>query len=235
MRSLVVTTAFGVASALHVGLAPIQQRPTRARVVRAALEGDEAALYAFGTNVGSQLGELACFSETELTMVLAGAKDAITGAEKQCDTATYMPNGFGIYQAKMEQKQAQLAEAGLEALTAAAAVEGATQTESGLVFLETLAGSGETPTAASKVRVHYTGKLLDGTVFDSSVARGEPLEFPLSGVIKGWTEGLQLMKEGGKATLTIPPDIAYGARGSPPAIPPVATLVFDVELIAIVE
>ena len=84
---------------------------------------------------------------------------------------------------------------------------------------------------ARQVRVHYEGKLVDGTVFDSSYARGDPLTFPLSGVIKGWTEGLQLMKVGGKAKLTIPPDIGYGARGSPPKIPPAAVLVFEVELL----
>jgi len=122
---------------------------------------------------------------------------------------------------------------GAATLEAAAKEEGAVQTDSGLVVKDLVAGSGASPTAADTVRVHYTGTLVDGTVFDSSVARGEPIEFPLSGVIKGWTEGLQLMKEGGKARLTIPPDIAYGARGSPPAIPPGATLVFEVELLEV--
>jgi FKBP-type peptidyl-prolyl cis-trans isomerase len=94
-------------------------------------------------------------------------------------------------------------------------------------------GSGKSPTASDNVEVHYEGTLIDGTVFDSSYARGETITFPLSGVIRGWTEGLQLMKEGGKAKLTIPSDIAYGDRGSPPKIPPKATLIFTVELIAI--
>jgi FKBP-type peptidyl-prolyl cis-trans isomerase FkpA len=89
------------------------------------------------------------------------------------------------------------------------------------------------PTKADTVEVHYEGKLIDGTVFDSSIARGEPISFPLSGVIAGWTEGLQLMREGGKAKLTSPSDLAYGPRGSPPKIPGGATLVFEVELLQI--
>ena len=106
-------------------------------------------------------------------------------------------------------------------------------TKTGLVYLETTAGEGDEPTAADKVKVHYEGRLIDGTVFDSSYQRGQPLEFPLNGVIKGWTEGLQLMKPGGKATLTIPYGLAYGDGGQGP-IPPKATLIFDVELLAVV-
>lgn len=207
---------------------------TRGRAaVSAVLEGDEAALYSFGTNVGSQLSELAVFSSHELDSVLAGIKDKVLDNEMQCDVPVHIQNGFGIYQAKMEQKAAAASAAGKEALEKAAAQPGATQTESGLVIRTTTEGSGASPAATDKVKVHYEGRLLDGTVFDSSYKRGAPLEFPLNGVIAGWTEGLQLMKEGGKATLTIPSDKAYGERGSPPAIPPGATLEFDVELLAV--
>ena len=104
---------------------------------------------------------------------------------------------------------------------------------SGLQIEHVQEGTGKSPVATDNVRVHYTGKLIDGTVFDSSVKRGQPTEFPLNRVIAGWTEGLQLMKEGGKAILTIPPELGYGEQGAPGAIPPNATLVFEVELLKV--
>jgi FKBP-type peptidyl-prolyl cis-trans isomerase len=110
--------------------------------------------------------------------------------------------------------------------------KGVTTTASGLQIETLKDGTGETPKATDKVKVHYTGKLIDGTTFDSSVDRGEPITFPLNGVIKGWGEGLQLMKVGGKARLVIPPSLGYGADGTGP-IPPNATLVFEVELLSI--
>ena len=111
----------------------------------------------------------------------------------------------------------------------------AQQTASGLIYDEILAGVGPKPTAASTVEVHYHGTLTDGTVFDSSVDRGEPIKFPLSGVIPGWQEGVAMMAEGTKATLVCPSTIAYGDNGSPPVIPPGATLVFEVTLIKVVS
>ena len=111
--------------------------------------------------------------------------------------------------------------------------EGVKTTASGLQYKITQQGNGKQPTAQSVVKVHYTGKLLDGKVFDSSVDRGQPVEFPLNQVIPGWTEGLQLMKEGSKATLYIPAQLAYGEQGVPGTIPPNSTLIFDVELIKV--
>ena len=108
-------------------------------------------------------------------------------------------------------------------------------TASGLQYVVDKEGEGAQPTAEDEVTVHYTGKLLDGTVFDSSVNRGEPATFPLNRVIPGWTEGVQLMKEGGKYTFFIPSDLAYGAQGVPNVIPPHSTLIFDVELIKVVK
>jgi len=110
---------------------------------------------------------------------------------------------------------------------------GVTTTESGLQIETITEGNGECPKVTDIVKVHYTGKLIDGTVFDSSVQRGEPAEFALNQVIPGWTEGLQLIKKGGKAILTIPPEIGYGAAGAGSVIPPNATLVFEVELLDI--
>ena len=107
------------------------------------------------------------------------------------------------------------------------------KTQSGLEYIEIEAGTGTQAAAGKSVSVHYTGKFQDGKVFDSSIPRGEPITFPLGrgNVIKGWDEGIALMKVGGKAQLIIPPDLAYGERGAGGVIPPNATLVFDVDLI----
>jgi FKBP-type peptidyl-prolyl cis-trans isomerase FkpA/FKBP-type peptidyl-prolyl cis-trans isomerase FklB len=117
-------------------------------------------------------------------------------------------------------------------LVANAKKEGVTVTESGLQIRQIKAGSGKRPGATSKVTVHYTGKLINGKQFDSSVG-GDPISFPLNRVIAGWTEGLQLMQEGEKAELVIPQHLGYGEQGAPGAIPPLQTLVFEVELIKV--
>ena len=117
--------------------------------------------------------------------------------------------------------------------TAAAKEAGAVVTPSGLVYRSLKDGTGASPGASDKVKVHYRGTFPDGKEFDSSYKRNEAIEFPLSGVIKCWTEGVQRMKVGGKAKLTCPPAIAYGERGASGVIPPNATLMFEVELLAI--
>ncbi len=121
-------------------------------------------------------------------------------------------------------------------LAAAAAKEpGAVVTKSGLVFRSLTDGKGASPSASDKVKVHYRGTLADGTEFDSSYKRNEPIDFPLNRVIPCWTEGVQMIKVGGKAKLTCPPGIAYGSRGAGGVIPPNATLQFEVELLGIAK
>ena len=124
-------------------------------------------------------------------------------------------------------------DAGAAFLAETAKKPGVQKTASGLLYEIVKAGDGPKPAATDLVKVHYKGTLIDGKEFDSSYKRDMPAEFPLNGVIPCWTEGLQLMKPGGKATLYCPSDIAYGERGFPPVIPPGATLVFDVELISV--
>lgn len=119
-------------------------------------------------------------------------------------------------------------------LAAAAAEEGTIRTESGLVFLELKQGYGPKPEPHNRVQVHYEGRFADGRVFDSSIERGRPSSFPLSGVIAGWTEGLQMLQGGGMAKLTIPPRLAYGDDDTP-TIPPCSVLIFEIELLGIYD
>tara|TARA_R110002072_G_scaffold18890_3_gene70128 strand:+ start:328 stop:1341 length:1014 start_codon:yes stop_codon:yes gene_type:complete len=135
--------------------------------------------------------------------------------------------------AEMEKMIEAMKAEGEKFLTENAKKSGVKVTESGLQYKELLAGTGKSPAATDRVTVHYEGTLIDGTKFDSSYDRGEPIDFGLNQVISGWTEGLQLMQEGAKYKLFIPYDLAYGPQGSPGAIPPYATLVFTVELIRV--
>jgi FKBP-type peptidyl-prolyl cis-trans isomerase FkpA len=132
---------------------------------------------------------------------------------------------FAVAPASWAQADAAIAAAGKEA--------GATVTKSGLVYRSLKDGTGASPSASDKVKVHYRGSFPDGREFDSSYKRNEPTEFPLNRVIPCWTEGVQLMKVGGKAKLTCPSAIAYGERGAGGVIPPNATLQFEIELLAI--
>jgi FKBP-type peptidyl-prolyl cis-trans isomerase FkpA len=118
-------------------------------------------------------------------------------------------------------------------LAKAATESGAIKTESGLIFRDIQRGTGASPSASDSVKVNYRGTLIDGTEFDSSYKRNQPAQFPLSGVIRCWTEGVQKMKVGGKARLVCPSDIAYGDNGHPPVIPGGATLIFEIELLEI--
>ena len=195
---------------------------------------EEKTLYALGLWVSDKLAPFT-LSEKELGLVEAGLADGVLKREKKVDLNTFGPKLNELASVRMKAGAEANKKAAQPFLEKAAREKGAKKTASGLVYTELKAGSGDAPDASDTVKVHYTGTLTDGTVFDSSVQRGEPATFPLNGVIKCWTEGLQMMKVGGKAKLVCPSDIAYGDQGRPPQIGPGAPLVFEVELLEIVK
>ena len=193
------------------------------------------ASYGIGFQMGQQL-QSNPFDGLDLDSVVAGLQDAFTGQAPQVDNDA-LRAAFGeiherMQAAKAEQHKAAIEE-GEQFLAENAKRDEVQVTESGLQYEVVSAGDGEVPTAESTIRAHYHGTLIDGSVFDSSVDRGKPIVFGLNEVIAGWTEGLQLMKVGGKARLVIPSALAYGDRPPSPKIPPGATLVFEVELLGI--
>lgn len=188
--------------------------------------------YALGLGIGQQLKSMNIedFSIEDFTKsisdVMNGKETAISSREAQVMLNEYFQ--------KKEKEQAQTAIAeGKVYLEENAKRDGVTQTKSGLQYEVLTEGTGKSPKATDTVRCHYEGRLLDGTVFDSSYKRGEPADFGLNQVIPGWTEGVQLMKEGAKFRFHIPYLLAYGERGAGAQIPPYSTLVFDVELIKV--
>ncbi len=195
---------------------------------------DQKVSYFVGLQMGGQLAQDKSLS-VDLDCLAAGIADAIAGSEPRISQAELM-TAIQAKRAEAEQASQAAAQGNLEAGAAFLAKNGqrpeVTTTASGLQYEVVTAGSGPKPTATQTVKVHYHGTLIDGTVFDSSVQRGEPIEFPVNGVIKGWIEGLQLMPLGSKWKLYIPADLAYGNtdRGT---IPPGSTLIFDVELLEI--
>lgn len=190
---------------------------------------EQKTLYLYGAGFGETLKKSMRIDPDELEFIKAGMNDGFEGKALQVTPG----EGFNPNEAMNELiKQRSLA-ATRVFLAQEKNASGATIYPSGLILTEIKAGSGDSPTAEQTVVAHYHGTLADGTVFDSSVERGEPSEFPLSRVIPCWTEGLQKMKKGGKSRLVCPPEIAYGDRGAPGRIPPGSALVFEVELVDI--
>lgn len=188
--------------------------------------------YAWGLAMGQQLKGMGV-KELNSESFKDGVKVAFDGGTPEMEPAEAQKI-IQDFLAELQAKEEKLArEEGEQFLAENKKKENVRTTPSGLQYVVEKEGNGVHPGAEDEVTVHYTGRLLSGQVFDSSVSRGEPATFPLNRVIPGWTEGVQLMSEGAKYTFFIPSDLAYGPQGIPNAIPPHSTLIFDVELIRI--
>ena len=206
-----------------------------------SLESTDARLsYGIGLRMGQRM--TADGMTVDVAAYAAGLEDAMTGAEAKLtdeEINTEMSAFQERRQAEADSERVALAQSNLEAgkayMAEMSGTEGVQTTESGLQYIVMEPGEGDSPVAADSVEVHYEGQLIDGTVFDSSFERGETVTFGLTQVIPGWTEGLQLMKPGGKFKFIIPPELGYGEGGAGQMIGPNATLRFDVELIAVVK
>ena len=209
--------------------------PTNSTEATALQTDQDKTLYALGLVIGQNVREnVSDFKLTadEAKIVADGLRDAVLGAEPKVALDVYGPQIQGLAEERMS-AGANEEKAASEAWVAEqAALPGAERSATGVVVIPMTEGTGANPTATSTVRVHYHGTLRDGSVFDSSVQRGEPISFPLNGVISCWTEGVQKIKVGGKAKLVCPADTAYGDQGSG-SIPGGAALAFEVELLAI--
>jgi FKBP-type peptidyl-prolyl cis-trans isomerase FkpA len=196
-------------------------------------DAEKDAFYAFGASLARYASGMK-LSESDIDSIESGLRDALLAKPLRVDPRTQGPQ---IQKLVSERRAAAAAEETAAAgvfLAEAAAAPGAQKKDSGLIYQSTTEGTGPTPQATDRVKVHYKGMLRDGTEFDSSIGRGQPAVFHLNRVVPCWTEGLQLMKVGGKAKLVCPSNLAYGDRGVPGRIPPGAPLVFEVELIEIV-
>lgn len=195
---------------------------------------EAATIYALGQLMARTLENFALSAE-ELEFLWQGLEDGVLGRPPQVDLAAEADRLLALQSARRDRQLSRDREAGAQLVAAATTEENVERRPSGLVMQPIVAGHGARPSASDHVSVHYEGSLVDGTVFDSSRARGEPSTFPVRGVIACWTEALQLMQVGERSRIICPPQIAYGARGRPPVIRPDATLVFDIELLGIVR
>ena len=192
--------------------------------------------YLLGVNIGSNIGKE--MSEANMELIIQGFRDAVNKSKLACSDEDemilggYFSKKAAKVQAEADKKNEGLKEAGEKFLADNAKKNGIITTASGLQYYVIKEGEGEHPKAESRVKVHYHGTTIDGVVFDSSVDRGEPIEFGLNQVIPGWTEGVQLMKKGGKYKFFIPQNLAYGASSPSPQIPAYSPLIFEVELLS---
>ncbi|HTO08316.1 MAG TPA: FKBP-type peptidyl-prolyl cis-trans isomerase [Myxococcota bacterium] len=193
---------------------------------------DSKAIYALGLLIAERIDQFN-LTESELAIFESGVRDGVLKRDKKVDPKTLGKEMQAFARGRASAGAEAEKTASTEYLAKMAAEPGATTGNGGYIVRTLTEGTGPSPAATDTVKVHYHGTLRDGTVFDSSVQRGEPAEFPLNGVIPCWTFALQQMKVGGKYKLTCPSDIAYGDRGSPPAIKPGAALTFEIELLSV--
>jgi FKBP-type peptidyl-prolyl cis-trans isomerase FkpA len=208
-------------------------KPATDEAAGGAANEEKDAFYALGASLARSAAGVK-LSESDVDAIEEGLRDALLARPLRVDPRTQGPQVQKLLADRRAAAAAEETAAAGGFLAEAAAAPGAKKTESGLVYLSTTEGTGASPAATDRVKVHYKGMLRDGTEFDSSIGRGEPAVFHLNRVVPCWTEALQLMKIGGKAKLTCPSALAYGERGVPGRIPPGAPLVFEVELIEIV-
>lgn len=194
---------------------------------------DDKVIYVMGIAMGRSIPPLG-LTDREIEILYRGLSDQLAGRELAVEPSEYGPKVQALVETRLAVMASAERDASNDFVKQAAAVKGARTTESGLIYLEVSEGTGENPALTDSVSVHYTGTLRDGSIFDSSHKRGEPASFALNRVIPCWTEALQRMKVGGKATIVCPSDIAYGDQGAPGGvIKPGAALKFEVELLSI--
>ena len=236
------TAAFSLMAMSSVFAQEPAKAATPAEPAKPAMTFEQASKvisYNEGINLGQRLAEA---KEMDSAEFLKGIQVGVEGKKNTLYSQPEIMEAMNVMRTEMQKRQAAEAAKFAEdqkTLSVSAKKEAfgdkqVTKTASGLEYVVMTAGSGESPKATDTVSVHYTGKLLNGTVFDSSVQRGEPIEFPLNGVIPGWTEGVQLMKPGAKYVFYIPSNLAYGPNGQGP-IPANSDLIFEVELLKVVK
>jgi len=209
----------GICTAVLLGLVGFQANAQEPKTE------EEKTIYALGLSIGRSIKSYD-LTQAELDILKKGLTDSATGTKPAVEMEKYLPKLQQLAKGRQDR-------VGKRFLEDAAKEKGAVKLPSGVIYKELVAGKGPSPKANDTVRVNYRGTLTNGTEFDSSYKRNAPAEFPLSAVIPCWTEGVQKMKVGGKAQLVCPSDKAYGEQGSPPVIPPGATLLFEVELLGI--
>jgi FKBP-type peptidyl-prolyl cis-trans isomerase FklB len=250
MLASFVSAVFVAGSATAQVKKPTVKKPVSAKpatAARPASSGTQLATtqdsvsYSIGVFMAQNLKQQG-ISDLNSALLTKGLVDALSGqstrlSQAECSQVmnNYMQKQMAVRNAEGIKASAENKKIGTAFLTENKAKAGVVTTASGLQYSVEKEGTGAKPTATDRVKVHYTGKLLDGKVFDSSVERGQPAEFGVNEVIKGWTEALQLMPVGSKWKLYIPSDLAYGDRGAGADIKPGSTLVFDVELLDIVK